>query len=638
MPKSDDPVGQSRNPSIEKLRELFSTERFRDWYQKRQYRRNIENGQSYFNGPGQVPNPERHSPSQLLQCHRKIAYRQRNAPAEKPDPEGIFWFGTRFEEDIAFPFLQRSVTGPDQYVCNSIWIDLVVETDVGELRLRGATDPVIVDHDAQPILPTEIKTKSSVQNLQSPNDHHKAQLHAYMIGLSDKYDIDLSEGVLMYGGRNSLNVRFFIVEFDPRFWEETVIEWATTHTDYRINDELPPANPMNDWECEFCSYRNRCGRGDTLFEDVDPIGLLPRFADYPREKLCEYLDSFDEAKLTPTLAHIYPDLANEYGVYQWHCTECSGTFAWSDVTWYSESTVPPKCPAAIIRGMMVGYVDQPRNISASSGRVTMTNNPGPDPGDHTNPLENSPGACPTCGETKYENIPGISSPVCLECGVVIETKADIPTLSGKTEAKENPVAETWDTFCSITNSTEQQVAAGLKHVETLADAVELPAEARRQAALVFGSAARNNLTDGRTTLLTVAAALCIGSREAGTPRPSELIAEAADLDATRVKRMIRTFQEELDRGYVRLSPSDYVPYLCNEAGLSGEVARQASQLISETKAGRQTSGAHPSGIAAAAIYHTSDGEVTQRDLAAVAGVTKETIRLRLKEIRGASTK
>lgn len=46
------------------------------------------------------------APVNSLQCHRKITYQQCNAPAEQPEPKGIFWFGTQFETEIAIPFLR----------------------------------------------------------------------------------------------------------------------------------------------------------------------------------------------------------------------------------------------------------------------------------------------------------------------------------------------------------------------------------------------------------------------------------------------------------------------------------------------------------------------------------------------------
>jgi CRISPR/Cas system-associated exonuclease Cas4 (RecB family) len=337
-----DPLNQAE---VERLLNSLSGEQFRDWYDERQYRQNIENGTPYFNGPSSIPEPERHSPSRLLKCHRKAIYQQCNAPEETPNPDGIFWFGTRFEEDIAFPFLERAITGSDTYVQNSVWVDFRVETRGQELHIKGETDPLIVDEDAVPVLPTEIKTKSSVEHTTSPNRSHRAQLHAYMAGLSKKYDANLTDGVILYGSRESLDVKVFHVEFDEEFWEEVVLKWAANHTDYRLKSELPPADPEHEWECKFCAYSERCGKGNTEYQDVGPVGLLPRYTDYPKQKVIEYLEAHDNAQLTPGLAEKYPELETEYEVLSWCCPVCSSSFSRDTVGQKPNLDSVPLCPS-----------------------------------------------------------------------------------------------------------------------------------------------------------------------------------------------------------------------------------------------------------------------------------------------------
>ncbi|WP_250137830.1 CRISPR-associated protein Cas4 [Halorientalis salina] len=330
--------------TVTQLRNILSADHFRDWYRERQFRQNIENGTPYFNKSGYVPDPEYHNPSNLLQCHRKIYYQQHNAPAEQSDPEGIFWFGTRFEEDIVFPFLQQEVTGSDRYVQNSVWIDHSIETEVGKLRIKGTTDPVIVDPDAVPILPTEIKTKSSIKDLTSPSRHHKAQLHAYMAGLSDEYDVDLTEGVLMYADRDSFDVVFFHVDFDEEFWKDIVLSWANEQTEYRLDKNLPPAVPESSWECKYCSYQERCGKGNSGHSDLGVRGLILGCTTYPREKISEYLQSDNDNRLTPTLAGLYPQLADSHGVHPWYCPDCDFIFDWKTINRMSTNRTNPLCP------------------------------------------------------------------------------------------------------------------------------------------------------------------------------------------------------------------------------------------------------------------------------------------------------
>lgn len=322
--------------------ERINEESFREWYRERQWAENIRDGRPYFNGPSPVPPADKHSPSSLLQCHRKILYRQENAPAERERPEGIFWTGRRFETDVIRPYLQH-IAGDDAYVRNSIWVEFDVETDVGALRVKGTTDPCLVDRQSTPLLPTEVKTKAEVDHLEAPDRHHRAQVHAYMRGLSAEYDCTVTEAVVIYGSRETLTVRAFPVAFDPEFWQD-VVAWAADHTAYRRRDELPPADPEYGWECRYCDYRHRCGRSDRPYDDEPPDGFLPLFADYPRERVVAYLRARDDARLTPTLAREYPDLAETYDVADWICPRCDRAFPWDSDRLAESTSDRPVCP------------------------------------------------------------------------------------------------------------------------------------------------------------------------------------------------------------------------------------------------------------------------------------------------------
>jgi len=347
--------------------ERIDAEGFAEWYREREFARNIRNGQPYFNGPSQVPDPERHSPSQLMQCHRKIVYRQENAPEETEDPEGIFWAGRKFEEDVIVPYLQDAVVGDDTYVRNSMWVDETVGTEGQQSRFKGSTDPVIVTGESEPLVVTEVKTKDSLEHVSSPNRHHRAQVHAYMHGLSEKYDRDVSEAVVIYGSRTALDIKAFHESFDEGFWQE-VCEWAAEHTAYRTDDVLPPGDPEYGWECEFCAFKHRCGESDEPYADVGPRGLLPGFTEYPRSQVKTYLESHDVAALTPVLAHEYPELAEEFAVQQWECPGCETMYAWDDVDQRNDSSTRPFCPSCADDGDLVTLqVGTSQEMKGSSG-------------------------------------------------------------------------------------------------------------------------------------------------------------------------------------------------------------------------------------------------------------------------------
>jgi CRISPR-associated exonuclease Cas4 len=329
------------------VQDRITNRAFTEWYSEQQFQTNILEGQAYFNGPSPAKDPERHSPSRLLECHRKANYARQNAPREGTPPQGLFWIGSEFEEQVVVPFLQ-SITTTDTYVTNSLWIDAEIEAGGTQHTIRGSTDPAIVTADAEPLFVTEIKTTTSLDHLSGPKQHHRAQLYAYLYALDQEYDHSITEGMIVYGSRTTLDIKPFHVEFDPDVWER-IVDWMRAQTEYEQAGELPPATPEREWECNYCSFKHRCGQADTPYTDIGTEGLLPVFDGYNRQNLREYLDGHADrgARLTPTLAHQYPELAAEYGAYDWSCSSCGESYAWDEVDWDGDTDDLPFCPACI---------------------------------------------------------------------------------------------------------------------------------------------------------------------------------------------------------------------------------------------------------------------------------------------------
>ena len=304
------PTNEMRDPRKE-FNEQFikqiSNESFREWYNEREFAENIRNGQLYFNSPSPLDDDFRHSPSKLMQCHRKVYYKDQNAPKEGTAPKGLFWVGSRFEEDVIMPYLQ-SLTTDETYVQNSVWVDTEVDHDEisTPFQVKGSTDPVIVTADAEPRVVTEVKTTSSVEYLDAPRYHHRAQLMAYLFALRKEQDHPL-DGLVIYADKTTFKVEVYHVEFDPMYWWLEVVPWMIEQTKYREQEELPPADPPKEWACEYCSFKERCGKGDQSTKNMEPTGFVPG-VEYEREAVENHLDAHSDVNLTPLLRSRYPKL------------------------------------------------------------------------------------------------------------------------------------------------------------------------------------------------------------------------------------------------------------------------------------------------------------------------------------------
>ena len=245
--------------------------------------------------------------------------------------------------------------------------------------------------------------------------------------------------------------------------------------------------------------------------------------------------------------------------------------------------------------------------------------------------------CPQCQSMLKLSAPEVPHQICRSCGYVIGGEATVGSLDEITDSEQESSEQTWSEFYSVTNSTEQQVATAYEQIESVVNDLCLDSTLREQAADVYGAASQVNLTDGRPTTLVVGAAICIGSREIEQPRPTERVAAELNLESNRLKQMVRQFQSELARGYVELSPTAYLEFPCKEAELSKQIQLEAEQLIeSVTESEKFTyTSVHPSGIAGAAIYIASSGDITQQRIATLTGVSRETIRQRVADLQEA---
>ncbi|ALG81771.1 CRISPR-associated protein Cas4 [Halanaeroarchaeum sulfurireducens] len=319
-------------PAPEDLCDSLAGADFRAWYREREHRRNARDGNFQWNTPADPPAPAVHRPHTFLTCHRKQRYREENAPGEIPTPAGRFWIGSRIEEELVLEYL--TALAPDEAVVgNSLWIDAAIETPREDLRLRGSTDPVFATRNGTPLLPTEVKTKRSVETVDEPAEHHSAQLHAYLYGLSATRDVDLDRGVVLYVSRVDLDARAVTVPFDEDFWTRRIRPWLLALTQYRRQNGIPPADPEQDWECDTCEFRIRCGQTDAPVADAGFDGFVPEHR-YPHQRVMSALAANDELELTPTLAATYPNLAATNPVADWTCEACGATFAYESVEWH----------------------------------------------------------------------------------------------------------------------------------------------------------------------------------------------------------------------------------------------------------------------------------------------------------------
>jgi len=241
--------------------------------------------------------------------------------------------------------------------------------------------------------------------------------------------------------------------------------------------------------------------------------------------------------------------------------------------------------------------------------------------------------CPYCGSSNINDSSSVGE-LCGDCGTVISEHQSNPTEQNlQNHGHTASGSENWSDHYTVQNSTEQQVANAFAVLEKIGDDLKVNKNTRRTAATLYGEIAARNLTDGRPTEAIIGATLVLGARQSNTAVPLGRVADAADITESTLYQSVRLLGKELEDTRTGSKPADYLPFLCSELTLGEQVDSEARIIISALEDNESIAGKHPVGIASAALYLAADGTVTQRAIANVAGVTTETIRVRVRDCR-----
>lgn len=187
----------------------------------------------------------------------------------------------------------------------------------------------------------------------------------------------------------------------------------------------------------------------------------------------------------------------------------------------------------------------------------------------------------------------------------------------------------------LTKSKDRNLGFALSELNKLVSHMNLPKTVHEEVARLYEKAVDKGLVRGRSVESVITALIYLVSRNLGTPRTLEEVAEASGIEKRDIGRAYRYVARELDLRILPAKPSDYLARFAAKLQLSGEVQALARKIIADAQKVDLLPGRGPTGVAAAALYIAAVllGEKrTQRDVADIVGVTEVTIRNRYKEI------
>jgi transcription initiation factor TFIIB len=288
-------------------------------------------------------------------------------------------------------------------------------------------------------------------------------------------------------------------------------------------------------------------------------------------------------------------------------------------------------------------------------------------------------SCPECGSTRLMRDYESAEIVCMDCGIVVESKIadrgpEWRAFDDEQRTKRTRVGapltytihdkglstmidwhdrdsygkslspgqkaqvyrlRKWQRRIRVSDATERNLAFALSEITKIANNLNLPKNILETASVIYRKAVKERLIRGRSIQGVTAAAIYLGCRKCGLARTLEEIAQASSVNKKEVGRSYRFLIKELDYTIPPLKPSQYITKFSNQLTMQGKVEEIAHKILSAAKDLKLTSGRGPTGIAAAASYIASvlTGErKTQREIAEIAQVTEVTIRNRYKEL------
>jgi transcription initiation factor TFIIIB Brf1 subunit/transcription initiation factor TFIIB len=243
-------------------------------------------------------------------------------------------------------------------------------------------------------------------------------------------------------------------------------------------------------------------------------------------------------------------------------------------------------------------------------------------------------ACPVCETEAIDASIDSFDGVCTECGFVIHDSADPSAPDWLVVRNEETASgdEDWLVTCRVQNATEQRLAEAFEYLEDIADRLRIPAGLRRDAADIYCEAFLAEETDGRDTNTMVAACVRLASLQDNRPIPTGRLTESSDIDSGQFHRNCSVLCDELDHTSPTPEPADYLLFLDDEFTVDEDHLQASTDLLEDIASSSSLVGKDPSGIAAAALYVTGE-ELTQADVAEAVGVSTETVRNRVAQLR-----
>jgi CRISPR/Cas system-associated exonuclease Cas4 (RecB family) len=188
-------------------------------------------------------------------CPRAVFFKFKNVPREKMEPRVLRMFdhGDYIQMQILNNLFSLGIVRASE-----------IKIPPQEL-ISGRADAIItLDNDLYVV---DFKSMNSLvfKNLDQPKEDNVNQIQLYL------HFFKIPKGILLYINKDTLELKEFLVEYNPAIAKELLSELSDLKTkiDSNIVPDRIPAFPDN-WQCQYCQFKEICttaGEGNVKWEE-----------------------------------------------------------------------------------------------------------------------------------------------------------------------------------------------------------------------------------------------------------------------------------------------------------------------------------------------------------------------------------
>lgn len=262
--------------------------------------------------------------------------------------------------------------------------------------------------------------------------------------------------------------------------------------------------------------------------------------------------------------------------------------------------------------------------------------------------------CPECGERNVSRNPKTGESFCEVCGFVINERTMESTFDEECDAEKSNSMNYRGNIQTYVgheddinngrhrklkrinrNTRYQDIQStrgdGITKIGRTCTSLSLPDNVQENSILLFVNLQENKeFFTGRRIEELVGSIIYWSCRQYRVPRTKEEISKHLGISVKRIHRVYLDICNEMETGHLPFEPEDYLNRYFTELGLNGKKRKRCRKIVDELNG--FANGRNPRGIVGAVIKYVYGKEITISKLCETISMSKDCIRLNLREL------